>query len=704
MSLTGTAPTSVDAKLLKDIQGLAEDGGDDLPPDLLALSRQVAERYVAPWGQCLRLILPPGVHVRPSPVRYRLSERGAAALRADTACPPDSRAILEHLRKRVMGVSLATLKRKHGKSVHQSVAFLQRRHWIEETPTPTMRTAKRRASRVTPLLSDGMGSPSLETAWPEPNERWKTLLREAFETHREARMVLECSLADRLALLDWAIGLVKKAGRTVLVLVGEVEKAQWTAAHLRERGHEAIAELHAGLSEKAKAEYWSAIHRGTVSLVIGTRSAVFAPLRSIGLIWVDGEESASLKEPQEPRYHARAVAWMRASEHRALLTLASDHVSLESREEARAADAILSRGDSNPTRPTVEVVDLRREGPESMLSAPLREAVRLTLASGGGVVLFLNRKGYAGALACRDCGEVPRCNSCSVALVFHRKIGRLVCHYCGYDVAAPETCPACLAPQLRPLGGGTEKLEEEARRFFPEARIGRIDRDVLRTPSQVRSAWQRFEAGDWDIVIGTQLLFQRPLSSPVGLVGAIHADAGLIVPDFRSAERTYHSLLNAVAMARPAARGGRVVLQALLPGHHAIQAVVTNNPDLFLVSEKHFRDALRYPPAVDLVVLHVAGRQEHAVASAAQQWAARLTRLLATGQGGAPASEGVAVVGPAPAPLRRLRGRYRWQMLLKVNRLREVLDSLRRSLQEMEEIHGKAGIRFDVDVDPVDLA
>lgn len=512
---------------------------------------------------------------------------------------------------------------------------------------------------------------------------------------------MEGSPKERLGLLDWAIGPVEKSGKRVLIIVGEAEKAQWIACRLRARGHTAVAEFHAGLSERDRADQWRKINNGAAPVVVGTRSAVFAPLRTIGLIWVDGEESASLKEPQEPRYHARVVAEMRAAEHQALLVLASDHVSLESLSEA--GDRVLSLGRAG-ARPAVDVVDLRREDSGFMLSAPLRETMRQVLTNRGGIVLFLNRKGYAGALACRECGEVTRCNRCSVALVFHRKHGRLICHYCGYDIAAPETCPACLAPRLHPLGGGTEKLEEEARRFFPEARVCRLDRDALKSAAQVRAAWERLEAGEWDIVIGTQLLFQRPSSVAAGLVAVVQADAGLSVPDFRSAERTYHSLLNAAAMARPAEMGGRVIIQALLPNHYAIQAAATHDPDLFYKSERGLRDSLGYPPASELAVLHVSGRHEEAVASAARRWAGRVATLIPSGEGGVATAAGIAVVGPAPAPIRRLRGRFRWQLLLKAKGLNPVLDPLKRSVEEMERTYGNAGLRFDVDVDPVDLA
>ncbi|MEK7870023.1 MAG: primosomal protein N', partial [Nitrospirota bacterium] len=373
---------------------------------------------------------------------------------------------------------------------------------------------------------------------------------------RRIQALLQTAQATRILIdgvLDYRVGLMARAaqlavdqGRSALIIIGEVVRAQWLARALREITNFPVA-LHPHSASGADEEL---DRRGAPQIVVGTRSAIFCPLRSIGLIWVDGEENSALKEPQEPHYHAREVAWMRAQRESALLVYGSAHPSLEVRSLGGIERMAQQRGPESV--PHIELVDMSREFGGVPFSAALTAALRATVAQQDRAILFLNRRGYAGALVCRDCGWVPRCPSCAVAFVYYRESARLVCRYCGCRESLPEICGVCGASRLSPIGEGTERIEQEVRRLFPGARILRIDRDTTRGVVSTRRLWQQVHARTWDILIGTQALFQREPILPVGLVGIVHADSGLHLPDFRAAERTHQLLVDAVNLARPA--------------------------------------------------------------------------------------------------------------------------------------------------------
>jgi primosomal protein N' (replication factor Y) len=526
---------------------------------------------------------------------------------------------------------------------------------------------------------------------------------------------VQASWTDRLRLLQQAVRLVLDRRQTVLIIVGEAERAQWVAGLIRddETGISPVC-FHSGLSDQVKAKMWDQIHRQVVRVVVGTRSAIFLPLTAIGAIWVEGEEDAALKEPQEPRYHARDVAWLRAQDEQTALVLSSSHPSLETKAAVEQRGIVVRKLMPSDARPSVQVVDLRNHGRGTVLSQPLVRAIEQAIGRRAGVLLFLNRKGYAGALVCRDCGQVPRCPACRVALMYSRQAGRLLCSYCGDVTPIPETCVSCSGPRMQLIGEGTERVEEDAKRLFPHAAVIRLDGDTMRRPAQAKALWRRVEQGEWDIIVGTQLLLRRGPLPTMGLVGIVQADAGLSVPDFRSAELTYHTLLDAVSLADPAGAGGQVIVQTYLSSHHAIQAVAQNDESIFLSEELSHRTALGYPPAVYLIALLVSGTNEKMVRAAATDWVARLTACSSPSVAGQTATapstpqsigrpERLTVLGPVPSPVPRLRGRYRWQILVKSSEREARLEVVRITVKEMERTYQRRAIKFDVDVDPIEM-
>lgn len=712
IALPHTLPQGLDRARLKEIRSLLPEGtASDVSSNLFQLSRQVAEQYVAPWGQCLRLVLPPAPKPRAQVSHYELTEQGRAALTARKSCSVKARALLTRLDKKPSGLRWPSRNLGPGSLLHD----FKVRGWVVEIQDlpPTSTAPLSLPTRQAHQNNFGVTAPLI----PDPAMSWTEPLFEALRGQGPTRVLVQATWTDRLRLLQQAVHLVLNRGQTVLIIVGEAERAQWVADLIcnDETGIDPVC-FHSGLSDQLKAELWDQIHRQIVRVVVGTRSAIFLPLTAIGAIWVEGEEDAALKEPQEPRYHARDVAWLRAQDEQAVLVLSSTHPSLETRAAVEQRGIVIHKPVPSHMRPNVQVVDLRDHGRSTVLSQPLVRAIEQAVGRRAGVLLFLNRKGYAGALVCRDCGQVPRCPACRVALMYSRQADRLLCSYCGDIAPLPETCTSCSGPRMQLIGEGTERVEEDAKRLFPHAVVVRLDGDTMRRPAQAEALWRRVEQRKWDILVGTQLLLRRGPLPTMGLVGIVQADAGLSVPNFRSAERTYHTLLDAIGLADPAVASGQVIVQTYLSSHHAIQAVAQNDESIFVSEELSHRTALGYPPAVYLIALLVSGTNEKMVHDAARTWVDQLTARTPpavtghTATAKAPSttqpigrSDRLTVLGPVPSPVPRLQGRYRWQILVKSLEREAGLEAVRITVKELERTYQRRAIKFDVDVDPIEM-
>jgi primosomal protein N' (replication factor Y) len=686
-------PTEIATASLKEISSLTKaEGESEISALLLTLSRQIAERYVAPWGQCLRLVLSANPAPRASASRYVVTEQGRAAWEAGR-CPEGLRSTLERIVRRSAGLLCSTLRQSRNPAGRQAIEALEKRSWITVVSAgggASFSGGSRRpiGNNVSPSMFQRVTA--VPGAVAEPDSPWVARIAEYLRANEARKIVLHAPWEYRVSQLAGVIREAQALNRSVLILAGEVAKAEWLTQRLSILTKTPLTLLRpsSGVAPRVPAR------GGVPSVVVGTRSAIFAPLRSVGLIWVDGEDDPAFKEPQEPRYHARDVAAMRAESEGALLVLASAHPSLESRMDV-AAETYTVQPEA-ARRPSFELVDLHEEPGGTLFSGRLVLAMREAMERAAGVLLFLNRKGYAGALVCQDCGGVPRCTGCAVALTYYREASRLVCRYCGAEASLPDSCPMCRAVRLSPVGEGTERAELEARRLFPRAKIARLDGDTLRRSASARRLWAGVEAGEWDILIGTQVLFQKGPLPTRGLVGVLQADSGLHVADFRAAERTYHLLVDAVSVARPASEGGRVVLQTWLPAHHAVQAVITGVPSRFYDEELSARRLLSYPPACHLICLSVSGKESQAVEAAAQEWKRTLERSL----GG---QETVTILGPVSSTGGRRRGRYRYQILVKGTDQVLLCRWVQQSVQKMEEEYRRGGIKFIVDVDPVEM-
>ena len=489
-------------------------------------------------------------------------------------------------------------------------------------------------------------------------------------------------------------------GRQALVLVPEITLTHQIVARLRSRFGDELAVLHSGLKPSQRLEQWERLRRGNTPIAVGARSALFAPLENLGVIVIDEEHDGAYKNDEGFRYHARTLAARRAASAKCPLILGSATPSLETR---HAADQqaiqrlVLAHRIGERPLPVVELVDLGKEreraprGRKVILSPPLRSALKETLAAGGQSVLFLNRRGFSTQVFCFDCGHAERCPDCDIALVYHAGDHALRCHYCDHTTPPPERCGGCGAPDTALLGLGTERLEEEVRTLYPDARIARLDRDTASRRGTTESVLQDLREEKLDILIGTQMVAKGHDFPGVRLVGVVAADIGLHMPDFRAAERTFQLLTQVAGRAGRDTAPGRVIVQSFVPDHYAVAPVESHDYERFYAQEIGLRASLGFPPFGRLASAVVSSEDE----ALAKKSATELARAL-----GPAKIDGVECLGPAPAPLARLRRRYRFLLLLKgepgpVWQAAHTLQAATESLPE--------GVTASVDVDPIHM-
>lgn len=492
--------------------------------------------------------------------------------------------------------------------------------------------------------------------------------------------------------------------RQALVLVPEITLTHQILARLRGRFGDNLAVLHSGLSPGERLEQWQRLRGGATPIAVGARSALFAPLENLGVIVIDEEHDTAYKNDEGFRYRARDLAALRAREAGCPVILGSATPAVETRYAADRGDVTrltLSYRVGDRPLPAVEVVDLARErdlaprGRKLILSRKLRGAMQETLDLGGQTILFLNRRGFSTQILCFDCGFAERCVNCDIALVYHAAEQTLRCHYCDHQLDPPDTCRGCGAPDTALLGVGTQRLEEEVRSEFPTARIARMDRDNARKRGFVAGVLDDLGKGRLDVLIGTQMVAKGHDFPGVRLVGVIAADIGLHMPDFRAAERTFQLLTQVAGRAGRGVTPGRAILQTFVPKHYAVAPVSQHDYEGFYAEEVGYRRALGYPPFGRLVHVLVSAEEEKAAADGVQALADAVARA------GIPKAGACDLLGPSPSPLAKLRGRYRYQLLVKGSdaaRVRAAAEFLCEAGARLPE-----GITAAVDANPTNM-
>ena len=494
-------------------------------------------------------------------------------------------------------------------------------------------------------------------------------------------------------------------GRQVLVLVPEIALTHPVGQAFRRRFGSRVALLHSGLSEAFRVDQWRRIMVGEVDIVVGARSAVFAPLPRLGLVVVDEEHDPSYKQEGGLLYQARDVALYRGKLAGAAVVLVSATPQVSSCYYAREGKyryLKLDRRVTPQTLPEIQLVDLRTQrGDKSLkvISRPLQSALAEVLRRGEQALLFLNRRGYSRAVFCLFCGRAFQCRHCSVALTHHQEQDRLVCHYCGYTEAVPAQCPHCQSSAIKRYGVGTEKVESEVSRLFPTARVARLDRDTAPNSGRALKVLDAFAAGDLDFLVGTQMITKGHHFPQVTLVGVIAADLSLYFPEYHAGERTFQLLSQVAGRAGRGAAKGTVLIQTYQPDHYVFQTVQSQDYDSFFQRELESRRQLGYPPFTRLALVRLSGPLDEPVAREARRLTAALENLRT---GDADLRSRVRVLGPAPAGLARLQGRFRWQILIKScgrAPLVHLLQHLRRTWTPPPRSH----LSLTLDIDPSTL-
>lgn len=492
-----------------------------------------------------------------------------------------------------------------------------------------------------------------------------------------------------------AIEHVLSQGRSALLLVPEIALTPAVAGQFFTRFGDRVAILHSAFSDSERAEQWRRIRQGEATVVVATRSGVFAPMKNLGLLLVDEEHDGSYKQQEAPRYHGRDVAVVRASQAGATVVLGSATPSLETRYNVQRDKyklIELPERVAHRPMPIVDIVDMRQEFLETRTQNPfsrqLLDALRDRLDAGEQSMLLLNRRGFSAFVTCRGCGERIECPNCAVTLTYHKRDRRLLCHYCSHAAKIPDRCPKCDSDYLNFMGTGAEKVEDELHKALPGARIARMDRDTITTKRHFETILTGFREKNYDILVGTQMIAKGHDIPNVTLVGLVNADIGLGVPDFRAAERTFQLLTQASGRAGRGDLPGRVILQTINPEHYAIRLAAVQDYPAFYEKEILFRRSMKYPPFAALANLLVRDeKQEDALRKSTE-----LERLLK------PEPEGMKVMGPAPAPVPRLKAEFRYQILIKASdrkKLNELLHSIRR--YALEQKWGLTSLVIDVD-------
>ena len=513
----------------------------------------------------------------------------------------------------------------------------------------------------------------------------------------------------------------KELGRKSLILIPEISLTPQLLDRLHARFPQKVGVLHSALTEAERWAQWQEICHGKVDVVVGARSAVFAPIPGLGLIIVDEEHDSSYKQEDGLRYNGRDVAVVRGKFLNCPVILGSATPALESYENCRHGRYQLlemtRRVEQRPL-PTIEAIDLRRQfgvqarqanakqstattnvndTDSQLITEPFANALKENLQAGHQTLIFLNRRGFANFLQCTSCGYVWRCPYCSVTLTLHLRLKRISCHHCDYRRPTTDICPQCHNPTLTGIGSGTERIEQALKGFVPQARVARMDRDTTTKRGSHEQLIRRWERGEIDILVGTQMITKGHDVSGVTLVGALLADLSLNLPDFRAAERTFQLLSQVGGRSGRGDNPGRVIVQTYAPDHYAIQHLVRHDYKNFFAAESEFRQALNYPPFSRLVNLRIDGPKLSEVEKKSQELALRL-RELKTRKPEVFAQ--IEVLGPAAAPIEKLRNRYRWQLLLRGKQSSALLEFARQARQLLQP--GRA-VRLHIDVDPYSM-
>lgn len=528
---------------------------------------------------------------------------------------------------------------------------------------------------------------------PEQNKALRALWQDIDSDKHDVYLLYGITASGKTEVYLQAISRALEKNKSSIVLVPEISLTPQTIERFKSRFKDEVAVLHSRLTEAARFSEWKKIYDQKAHIVVGARSAIFAPVKNLGLIVVDEEHETSYKQQDSPRYHAREVAIKRASFNNAVVILGSATPSLESYHNAKnGIYKLLSLRQRvlDQQLPAVNIIDMRRHAKTSkahaIFSRPFEEAVRRVLENNEQAILFLNRRGFATFMNCRKCGYVLKCKNCDVTLTYHFQDKELVCHWCNYRQKPPQVCPQCEGSYINYFGIGTEKVESEINRLFANVSTSRMDTDATVKRNSHKDILDDFRSGQTHLLVGTQMIAKGLDFPRVTLVGVISADIALHVPDFRCGERTFNLLTQVAGRAGRGEAQGRVLVQTFTPQHYAIVAASRHDYDAFFDQEIKYRRQLNLPPYAHLVIVTFISTKQYLAQKAAEV----LSRLLK--------AKGLDISGPALAPSPRLRKKYRWNVILKAKSALDAVNLLKRVLPDFKK---PSAVRMAVDVDPL---
>lgn len=676
---------------LKEVKGVV-DPEPLLAPSMLRLTEWIAEYYLCFWGQVLEAVIPGGVRGRAGTREMTFFDvPTAVACRLTQLKLPKKQAVaLRHLAASREPMTAEQLAEAVG--VTTAPIFALRNKGLVRGHTRRVSCRPHTEAPTAP-----------EAPWPlssQQQQALETVLEVLGSGRHETILVHGVTDSGKTEIYIRAIQEVVRFGRQSLVLVPEISLTPQTRHRFASRLG-SVALLHSHLSAAERHWHWQRIARGEVEVVVGARSAVFAPTPNLGLIILDEEHDSSFKQDTTPRYHARDVALQRAQTERIPLVLGSATPSLESYYRAQQKQYRLVelpiRVENRPL-PDVAIIDMRVQyrdrSQRGAISRPLHQAIDSALREGGQVILLLNRRGFSTHIQCPACGQVVRCPDCDIALIHHRHEEQALCHYCDYQIDAPTRCPNCRFEGIHYRGFGTQRLEAEIRSRFPGFPCQRMDSDAMQRPGSYEEALDRFRSGQARILLGTQMIAKGLDFPNVTLVGVVNADTALHLPDFRAAERTFQLVTQVAGRTGRGPKGGRVLVQTFSPEHPAIFAARRHDYHAFARAELASRQEHDYPPFSEMIRIVVRGLEERTTDQFAERLKEWIAHELQTAQLEA------RILGPAPAPLARLRGKYRYHIQLQSHDR----DRLRQLVQDAtSQLKPPAEVQWIADVDPLDM-
>ncbi len=664
-------------------------------PELVPLYRWVADYYQYPLGEALSFIIPGGdAAAKPRRELWAGPVNQAQDGQIPKRLGPKSRALLAYLRE----AGPTPVKDLHSlfPVCLDSLRRLAARELIVLEDRTRLRTPEDDTSFA---LTENL------TLVPHQEQALAAIIQGIDQNDFAPFLLHGVTASGKTEVYLGAADHALARGRQVLVLVPEIALTHPVGQAFQQRFGPRVALLHSGLSEAFRVDQWRRIMMGEVDIVVGARSAVFAPLPRLGLMVVDEEHDPSYKQEGGLLYQARDVALYRGKLAKAAVVLVSATPQVTTCYSARAGKyryLHLGHRVTPQSLPEIQLVDLRTQrGDKSLkvISRPLLNALEEVLRRGEQALLFLNRRGYARAVFCLFCGRVFQCRHCSVALTHHQDRDLLVCHYCGYTEAMPERCPDCQSTAIKRYGVGTEKVETEVKRLLPGARVARLDRDTAPNSGRALKVLKEFAAGELDFLVGTQMITKGHHFPQVTLVGVIAADLSLYFPEYHAGERTFQLLSQVAGRAGRGAAKGTVLIQTYQPEHYVFQTVQAQDYDSFFQRELETRRQLGYPPFTRLALVRLSGPVAETVAREARRLAAALENLRSRDH---ELRSRVRILGPAPAGLTRLQGRFRWQILIK-SYGRPALVHLLQHLRRVWTPAPRSHLSLSLDIDPVSL-